>query len=76
MARCKIEKGTETFDMFQDYWKLIQNNWDVEDNDEYWQEAIRQTDEFYKKYKTEFAKDLAVAYMNELERRYKKNVGV
>lgn len=74
MAYCKIEKGTELFQMFQDYWKLMQENWKIEDSEEYWQKVILDVDKFYYKYNTQFALQLAFAYLNELDRRYKERL--
>ena len=71
MGRVKLQKGSEEFELFQDYWNLLQEYWGVEENDAYWQKAIADNDAFYQKYKTPFARDLAVAYMTELERRFK-----
>ena len=71
MANIRLQKGTEEFEMFQDYWKLLQENWGVEDNDAYWDKVVRDCDLFYQKYQTSFAKELVLAYMNELERKYK-----
>jgi len=72
MGRIKLLKGSEEFELFQDYWELLQENWGTEETDAYWQKAIADSESFYQKYKTPFAKDLAVAYMSELERRGKE----
>lgn len=69
MGRMKLQKGSKEFELFQDYWNLLQENWIVEDTDAYWEKAIADSDAFYHKYKTPFAKELSVACMNELERR-------
>lgn len=71
MAKQILIKGSEEFEMFRDYWTLIQENWITEEVDGYWEKVSNDSDSFYKKYNTQFAKDLAVAYVNELERRYK-----
>lgn len=65
-------KGSEEWQMFTDYWKLCQGLWNPEQTDKYWEEVIRQTDLFYKKYKTPFAKGLVVALAEELDRRSRK----
>ena len=64
-------KGSEEWQMFADYWKLCQELWEPENTDEYWENVIKMTDLFYKKYKTPFAKDLTVALVNDLDRRVK-----
>lgn len=56
-------------EVFTDYWKLCQALWEPEQEDEYWEDVMHQIDFFYKKYKTPFAKYLAVALANDLDRR-------
>lgn len=71
MSAIKLQKGTEEFEMFRDYWKMLEENWGVEDSEAYWNKVIEDTDAFYRKYETEFSKELALALINELERRTK-----
>lgn len=71
MGIVRLQKGTEEFEMFRDYWRMLEENWGIEETEEYWDKVIADTDAFYKKYKTAFSKDLAVALINELERRTK-----
>lgn len=71
MGTVKLQKGTEEFEMFRDYWKMLEENWGVEDSEVYWNKVIEDTDAFYRKYKTEFSKELALALTAELERRAK-----
>lgn len=70
MAEVKIQKGTEVFQMFQDYWTLIQRLWGVEKSGKYFEQVIHDCDLFVKKYsESKFSIDLAVSLMNELDRR-------
>lgn len=71
MGTVKLQKGTEEFEMFRDYWKMLEENWGVEDSEVYWNKVIEDTDAFYRTYKTEFSKELALALTAELERRAK-----
>lgn len=71
MSAIKLQKGTEEFEMFRDYWKMLEENWGVEDSEAYWNKVIEDTDAFYRKYETEFSKELALALINELERKAK-----
>lgn len=71
MSAIKLQKGTEEFEMFRDYWKMLEENWGVEDSEVYWTKVIEDTDTFYRKYETEFSKELALALINELERKAK-----
>ena len=71
MGSGKLLKGSEEFEMFQDYWKMMQSVWSVENTKEYWEKVVEDTDRFYRKYQTEFSKELALALANELERKAK-----
>ena len=66
-----MKKGTEEFEMFRDYWKMLEENWGVEDTEIYWNKVIEDTKAFYGRYKTEFSKELALTLIIELERKAK-----
>ena len=57
--------------MLQDYWKLMQEYWEPENNDIYWEKLIAAANIFYKNYQTPFAKALAVALVEEANRKGK-----
>ena len=65
----KFAKGSSEWMMFMDYWTLCQKYWDPDDNDDYWESVVKETDVFYRKYNSEFAKSLALTLVNELERK-------
>lgn len=65
----KFAKGSSEWMMFMDYWALCQKYWEPEESDSYWENLIDATDDFYKKYSTEFAKALALSLVNEAERK-------
>lgn len=74
MASARFEKGSEEWLMFQDYWKLCQKYWGVENSDEYWGELIKETDVFLKKYETiPLARKIAMAFLDTQEEKYKSN---
>ena len=51
MAEVKFGKGSEEWMMFTDFWKLCQQYWKVESSECYWDELIKDTNEFYRTYK-------------------------
>lgn len=65
----KFAKGSSEWMMFMDYWALCQKYWKPDDNDDYWESVVKETDVFYRKYNSEFAKSLALTLVNELERK-------
>lgn len=69
MAEIKFAKGSEEWQLFIDYWELCQKYWRPEDNDDYWESVVKETDVFYKKYNSQFARSLALTLVEELERR-------
>ena len=69
MAAVKFTKGSEEWQMFMDYWDLCQKYWKPENNDNYWQRVIDDTDKFYKKYKTNFTRGLVNVLVDELEHK-------
>lgn len=75
MAAQKFEKGASVWQMFNDYWKMCQELWIPEDEDEYWEKVIDLSNEFYKKYQNPFAKSLAMALVEELDRKWKEQGG-
>ena len=65
----KFAKGSSEWMMFMDNWALCQKYWEPDDNDDYWESVVKETDVFYRKYNSEFAKSLALTLVNELERK-------
>ena len=64
--KAELKKGSEEWEMFQDYWKLCKEVWLPEENDEYWKMVADQAEEFHKKYKTSFSK-YGSAYQRMME---------
>lgn len=70
MASVRFPKGSEYFTLFMDFWELCQKHWQPEERDDYWEEVIKDTDAFCKKYDNElFSRALALALVDELERK-------
>lgn len=76
MASKRFEKGSEEWQVFTEFWKICQQFWEPEDNDEYWEQVIDSTNEFYKKYKENneiFAKEIALALVDTLDKKWRTN---
>lgn len=72
MAEKRFAKGSEEWVMFQDFYKLCQSIWIIEDSDEYWEHVKDQIDAFWQKYKGDiFAKHLGFSLLNTLEEKEK-----
>lgn len=74
MASVRFEKGSEEWLMFQDYWKLCQKYWGVENSDQYWDELIKESNEFLKKYEIiPLARIISNAFLDTQEEKCKNN---
>ena len=49
MAAKKFLKGSEEWMMFMDFWKLCQDYWEPEDNQDYWKNSSESVMSFAKK---------------------------
>lgn len=70
MAAVKFPKGSEEWMMFGDLYKLMQDYWEPEDTDEYWTSLVSATKEFHNKYQTEVSKELALAIVIAMEKKW------
>jgi len=75
MAEKRFLKGSEEWQMFQDYWNLCQSFWEPEYTDEYWAAVVKAEESFVEKYKTEFAAELVRVFRQDLLRRDKLKRG-
>lgn len=59
--------------MFQDFWRITQEFWIVEDNEQYWKSLVHNLCVFGDKYNHDkFALSLAYALIDELNRKSEK----
>lgn len=65
----KFTSGSEKFFLFQDFWKLVQSYWRMEDTEEYWDSLYSACVEFDRKYRSYFAAMLVNAFLDEQERK-------
>lgn len=69
-----LEKGTKEWQMFGDFFQLCKKYWDVEETDEYWENLIKDNNNFYNKYKDiTLSEKLAIAFSETQEEIMKKN---
>lgn len=68
-----LEKGTEEFMMFGEYFNFCKKYWKVEDNDNYWEKLIEEADSFIKKYKEiGLARKIIKSFCDQKEEEYKQ----
>ena len=69
-----LEKGTREWQMFGDFFQLCKKYWDAKDTDEYWENLIKDNNDFYNKYKDiPLSKNIAIAFSVTQEEIMKKN---
>lgn len=69
-------KDSIPFRMMTDFYNLVRNYWEVEENKEYWTSLVDSLEEFWKKYDKEtlgFSRRIALEYGNYLEKKYNQN---
>ena len=63
MASKIFEKGSKEWMFFQDFWKLSQSVWIPENNDDYYENALRSVTEFDRKYDTFYSHRFSAALL-------------
>jgi hypothetical protein len=72
MASERFEKTSPEWMMFQDYWKLCQKYWIADGSDKYWEQLIRETNEFCEKYKNiRLSREIGTGLISSKEYEYK-----
>ena len=69
--RKELKKGDIEYEMFNDYWQIMKQFNIPESNDEYWKSLVSAGDEFCKKYDSQYARDLVLAFMASRETMWK-----
>lgn len=79
MAQQRFEKGTELHQMINDYLRLLQQFWVVEDTDIFWEEVMNAIYDFYGKYKSVdeiFSVTMALAFLDVLGEKSRRKRGL
>lgn len=64
--------GDKTKEQLVDFWKFTKKNWEIKNNDDYWNELIKQAGSVSEKHKNnEFISELLAVFMLEQERKNK-----
>ena len=76
MASKKFEKGSEEWQFFNDYYKLRQQYYEADNEEQWFEEMVRVGEEIIEKYhNTEIAKfvqSLVFSHFEDVEMRWKK----
>ena len=77
----KLDKTTKEFAMMQEFWRIWQDYYIPEDNEEYWERLTKEADDFTRKYGEPLkrsleggtASHLMMAVLTDIEQRFKDN---
>lgn len=75
----KFEKGTELHQMINDYLRLLQQFWIVEESESYWESVMQAVYGFYGRYKevdNVFSLTMALAFVDVLEEKARQKKGL
>lgn len=67
-----LEKGTEEWMFWGDFFQFCKKYWIVQNDDEYWIELTKESNFLYKKYKTNYAKKFIISFLILKSEEYKK----
>lgn len=77
MAGKKIEKGSEEWQFFNDYYKFRQQYYEADDGEEWFEKMMEIGEMLIEKYAdtniSEYAKNLVFSHFEDVERRYRAN---
>ena len=66
-----LEKGTEEWMFWSDFFQLCKKYWDIHNSEDYWRSLANATNELYNKYKSDYAEVFIMAFVNLQERKAK-----
>ena len=67
-----LEKGTEEWMFMSEFFQFCKKFWDMKTDDEYWDELIDESHKLYDKYKTAFAKNLLLGFIDTQEDKFRE----
>ncbi len=71
----KFEKDSKEFGMMRDYYVLMQEFWNPDRSDAFWEDFDRRTSEFYIKYDRDlYARGLVDVLREELQRKMRRGL--
>lgn len=60
----------QEYDLFSDVWRLFRKYYKVSEEQEYWNDLLREVHEVEKKHNSKLCIDLLIAIVTELERKF------
>lgn len=66
-----LEKGSEEWMFFSDFFQYCKKYWEISKEDNYWRCLINDSEELNKKYNTTYSKHIVLGFVNSREEEYK-----
>lgn len=66
-----LEKGTEEWMFWGDFFQFAKKYWDVEDSDEYWASLIKAGNELHAKYNSYMSKKFILCFWDIQSKKYR-----
>ena len=71
--RKTFEKGSQEQQAFSDFWNLMQDYWEPEDNEKYWDDYITESNGLFHRYgKNKLVRDVINCFTDYLEYKFKE----
>ena len=65
-----LEKGTEEWMFWRDFFQLCKKYWEIKDTEEYWRNLVDDANELCEKYEIPFINRLLIAFLNMQNDKY------
>ena len=69
-----LEKGTEEWMFWSDFFQFCKKYWDVREGDEYWSMITQDADKLYRKYNSYLSKKLILAFLDVQSKKYQGKI--
>ena len=69
-----LEKGTEEWMFWSDFFQFCKKYWDVREDDEYWSMITHDADKLYRKYNSYLSKKLILAFLDVQSKKYQGKI--
>ena len=69
-----LEKGTEEWMFWSEFFQFCKKYWDVREDDEYWSMIIQDADKLYRKYNSYLSKKFIIAFLDVQSKKYQGKI--
>ncbi len=66
-----LEKGTEEWMFWSDFFQFCKKYWEIPESEEYWDKLAKEANELYDKYETNYANKFIISFLELKNEEYK-----